>query len=383
MDKKTRVWLVVLAFLLIVVLGMCVFFKLKLDEANARCDTVDNENPDVADATEVPGAEYEPEAGSEDNMGAADTADVPNTPEYTPEEVQVLTEELEASKAREAELETEVATLQVEVDAYRAKEMAAEANAEQTAEEPDETGIETQKNEETTFDIEAIQTENSELVIELDAALAENELLDSELDAVKAENEGLNTEIDTIQSENERLSSELETVKAENVSLSEEIETVRGENAALNSELSEANLNNEELMVHLDEALAENLRLEDELDIVYSSLAHTDVQLQAYRSDAEYELSDVINIASDGVSAEYTYVCTAAEGNTVVCELSVDDMTVFASDKMVSGDSFSAFELNVPLSSGSCEALLTVITYRQDNSIASRITMPVMVVVQE
>ena len=429
MDKKYRVWLVVLAFLLIVVLSMCVFFKLKLDDISekyddAMIDVVNDteamsEDTKEADEAETSGKseDYSENESVEQSDAAveAEATDKPyvevetvdesttandevnavedQTHEYTPEQIAAMREELDASRAREVELEAEVERLRSEVDLYRSDdpskmvEQGADVSGMSETTAVDESGAvekpATAENGEADAELKLAIEEKESLGAELDAVKAENESLSAELDAAKAENETLEAELNTAVSENEDLSSKIETISAENERLNGEMEAAYSENELLSSALDDATTSNGELGEQLEAALADNERLAGELDVANAQLDVVDMQLRAYRGDAEYELSDIINVAADGMSAEYHYACSASEGNFTVCELSIADEVIFVSDKMVSGDSIEGFVLIRPLESGSHEALLTELNYRQDGSIASRISMPVMVVVQK
>ena len=327
MDNKSKVWLIVLAFLMIAALTMCVVFKLKLDDVSDKYEAV------VAAAEATPSvtvvsteAAVTPDAtGTEEPTAEpVDATDEPVFSGYTLDEVEQMALDLEQARAHEIELEAEVASLQAEVDAY----------------ETDAEG-----------DIDT----------------------DTRIEAMKAENEVLAAKVDVLSEDNAVLTSDLEYANAEK--------------AALEKELESANAANETIAAELEAVNAENQQLSIDLEAANARISELDAEISEFRKDdtaaAVVYVEDAVNVASDGVSAQYDYTCGAPEGSTAVCQLFMGDMELYTSPELKSGEKLVSFEMAEALAAGNHEGTLTVTTYRADGSVASRITLPVTIVVAE
>ena len=82
MEKKIRVWLVVLLFLLLAALAMCVSFKLRLDDVNEKYNAVISATPEATlEATLEATPEVTPDATATEE---------PTVAGYTAEEVEAM-----------------------------------------------------------------------------------------------------------------------------------------------------------------------------------------------------------------------------------------------------------------------------------------------------
>lgn len=341
MDNKSKVWLIVLAFLMIAALTMCVVFKLKLDDVSDKYEAV------VAAAEATPSvtvvsteAAVTPDAtGTEEPTAEpVDATDEPVFSGYTLDEVEQMALDLEQARAHEIELEAEVASLQAEVDAY----------------ETDAEG-----------DIDT----------------------DTRIEAMKAENEVLAAKVDVLSEDNAVLTSDLEYANAEKAALEKELESANAANETIAAELEAVNAENQQLSGELEAANAENQQLSSDLEAANARISELDAEISEFRKDdtaaAVVYVEDAVNVAADGVSAKYDYTCGAPEGSTAVCQLFMGDMELYTSPELKSGEKLVSFEIAEALAAGNHEGTLTVTTYRADGSVASRITLPVTIVVAE
>ena len=212
MDKKMKVWLYVLLFLLIAALVVCVIFKLTLDDVNAKYIAALDA---AANATAEPYAT--PEQSEEPTAEPVSATDEPAVAGYTADEVLTMAEELDAANARVAELEETVVSLENEVASLETEVEG------MTAAAADDTLYAAQLAE--------AQAENDSIRAELDTAKADLNTAKAELDAAKAE-------LDTAKAGLDASEAEAEKLKAENEGLKEDLNAADARIAELENELN-------------------------------------------------------------------------------------------------------------------------------------------------
>lgn len=338
MDKKTKVWLYVLLFLLIAALVVCVIFKLTLDDVNAKYIAALDA---AANATAEPYAT--PAESEEPTAEPVSATEEPTVAGYTADEVLTMATELDAANARVAELEGEVAELEgrvAELETEVESITAASADGTLAAEQLTEA-----------------QAENDSLKAELDSANAELATAEAELDAATAELEIVKAEADTAKTELETATAELETAKAE-------LETAK-------AELNTAQADVERLQ-------AENEALRGDLEAADARVAKLENELNGYRSaDAAVGTEVGDNVRVSGKQAEFGYTNNA--GLQAVCTLKLDGEALFVSEKLAPGENIESFELTKELAQGTYEAEFTVELYREDGSVSTRTILPVTI----
>lgn len=184
MDKRSRIWIIVLALLLAAALALCVFFKLRLDDMIDEYDAVvagRTKAEQTSAETETPTEQPTDEPTAEPTVELADEPDAADDPRDS--EIETLNAELEAAREREDALRAENERLEAELAAYS-----------ETTAEPESTA-------------------------------------DAEAEALQADLAAARTEI-------EALTARAETAEAEIAAMTERAETAEAELAMANAELA-------------------------------------------------------------------------------------------------------------------------------------------------
>ena len=354
MDKKIRVWLYVLLFLLIASLIMCVIFKLTLDDVNGKYMALLNDGADAAPQATVavtPGAE---DTGVPATQEPVSPTEEPTLAGYTEAQVLTMADELDAANARIAELEGREAELETanariaelegcEVELETANARIAELEGEAAALEDEVAGLEARVAElETGAENTADAAQQTE---ELDAVKTELDAARAELDAAKAELDTAKAELDTAKAELDTAKAELDTAKAE---------------------LDSVAAQRDEALAALEEADAEIASLEGELDMYRAE------------SSAGGEFGDAVRVK--GTEGEFEF--TNSSAMNVVCRIVIGDEELYVSGMIAPGETLTAFTAAFEPEAGSHEAMLVVESIRDDGSVASRMSIPVTVIAE-
>ncbi len=320
MDKRSRIWIIVLALLLAAALALCVVFKLRLDDMSDRYD--------AADAQRIAAEEKLAETAKPTNEPTDEPA---ATEDPRDGEIETLTAELEAAQAREIELQAENESLNAELAKYY------DATAEP----------------ESAVDVDALQAELEAARTDVEALTERAETAEEEIAAMAAVSEAAAAELTAATGRAETAEAELAamTKRAENAEAELAVQTGRAE--AAEAELAKANA---------------------ELAAYH---ANADV------ADGEKHLSaaadDVVYVSADGVSAEYAVNNNTASGNSIVFELSLDGEVIYASEKLAPGEQIDGFTLASALNPGSYEASVSIKTLNSRGDVISVITTTVTI----
>ena len=328
MDKRSRIWIIVLALLLLAALALCVVFKLRLDNMSDRYDAADARRREAEQKlaeTETPTDEPTDEPTEEPTEEPTDepTGDPDTAGDDREGDIETLTAELEAALERESALQTENESLKAELAAYSA-----------ATQEP-----------ENTVDAEALQAELDAARTELDALTERAETAEAELTALSASSESAAEEL----AEMTQRAETAETALAEMTQRAETAET----------------------------ALAE---MTQRAETAEAELAMANAELAAYRAGTDVaegekhfsaSAEDVVYVSADGVSAEYAVVNSAASGNSIIFELSLDGEIIYTSEKLLPGEQIEGFTLNSVLEPGSYDGAVSIKTMNARGEVIS------------
>lgn len=327
MDKRSRIWIIVLTLLLAAALALCVVFKLRLDDMSEKYEAVSAEDQPAAtgdtEAEDQPAAtgdtEAEDQPGMAGDAGDDETASAPAaTVDPRDGEIAALNAELEEARARADELQTENDGLKAELAAC--SDSAVNAEEMQT-------------------ELADVHAENETLAVRVttaEAALAEAEKRAEAAETALAEAENRAETAEAALAEAERRAETAETALAE---------------AEKRAETAEAQL----------------------------AAYHTEF----YAADGEKHLSAeadaVVRVSADGVSTEYAIANNASSGNSVIFELSLDGNTIYESPKLSPGQRVDSFKLNDVLEPGDYAASLSIKTMNSEGNVISTVVTPVTI----
>ena len=436
MDKKSRIWLIVLALLLAVALILCVVFKLRADELDRRTVALKDEL-----AAALITAEPTVEPVDDDAAAIAELET----------RISELSAQLEAAQLHEAELRAQADLMAVEIETLHAANaecdhqtqldekqteldtLQAELELKQTELTAMQTEIETNAVDIASLrseldvkqtELDALQAQLDEKQTELDALQAELDInavdmasLQAELDANASDMVSLLAELDTSAADIASLQAEIDANEADIASLQAEIDANEADIAGLTAELeakqaeldtaaaglaaaetalsdmtaqrdtavadlAEAGAKVEELTAVLDTVSVEYAALEAQLAEALSAQADA-ASLDEGEFHASATMQEVVSVASDGVSAIYDLTNSNMSGNSIIFELKLDGEVIYTSGKLAPGESLPEFSLEDPLAAGIYEANASIITLSADGGVSSRMSVPVTVTVAE
>lgn len=320
MEKKSKVWIIVLAVLLAVTLALGVFCKLELDAANEKYRASRDETRALAG------------------------------------QVDQLTEELDQAKATQ-----------------EAADPATQEPTQKPTQEPS-----AQPTEDTaaalTEEMETLRQENQRLQAELDGkadvetrlANAQTELADTKAELAQAQ-----ADLESARTGHTDTAADLEAEKSARAQAESDLEQARTELADTKAELDAVRAE----LTQTQTKLADTQKALEAYRLAFAG------EEEGSRHSAT-ALDQTVQVASDGVTATYLLENTAASGNSLSFRLEVAGEEVFASEKLAPGQSITTFQLENPLTAGEYEGALTVITYGKDGVASSKMTTPVTVSVE-
>lgn len=317
MDKRSRIWIIVLTLLLAAALVLCVVFKLRLDDMSEKYEAVSAEDQPAATGD----TEAEDQPGIAGDAGDDETASAPAaTVDPRDGEISALNAELEEARARADELQTENDGLKAELAAC--SDSAVNAEEMQT-------------------ELADVHAENETLAVRVttaEAALAEAENRAEAAETALAEAENRAETAEAALAEAERRAETAETALAE---------------AEKRAETAEAQL-----------ALA---------------AYHTEFYAADGEKHLSAEADAVVRVSADGVSTEYAIANNASSGNSVIFELSLDGNTIYESPKLSPGQRVDSFKLNDVLEPGDYAASLSIKTMNSEGNVISTVVTPVTI----
>ena len=90
-------------------------------------------------------------------------------------------------------------------------------------------------------------------------------------------------------------------------------------------------------------------------------------------------LGDVLKVAADGVSVEWSYTNDSISGNAVVLTILLDDVEFYRSGLIKPGESLEGFALSRALANGSYEAVAVMSVCDAEGAVVSSTRVPVTI----
>lgn len=394
MDRKNRVWLIVLLVLFLAAVAGVIVVRLQLNDSRADYAaahiqlTTEQENV-AALQSELQAAEEEAQQLSADlEAQAAETESQQKVAEEAQARVAQLEADLETSEAKVAELETGLSDAQAKI---------AELESQPTAEPsepiaaPDATQTPQPADDVETPSLQAFAGRMSEIM--------DSELSDAEKLTALAEMEAeLSGEATTAQESSDpenaaqmeadlaQAQSAVAELEGQLAASGEEMERLQAQIDALSAQSETDAAALEELEAQLAQAQETSAALEAELAAAREDYERRLNELEAYmlRRDltegeamTSTDAASTIRIAADGVTGAWSYTNRTVSGNTVVLSLSVDGEELYRSEPLAPGEGIEQVELSRPLAPGTyaAEAVTRVLDAQGVEQFASRVVV--------
>ena len=125
-----------------------------------------------------------------------------------------------------------------------------------------------------------------------------------------------------------------------------------------------------------------------QLEAANAELAARIAELEAYRLNRELTegeaytastLSDVLKVADDGGTVEWSYPNDSISGNAVVLSILLDGEELYRSAQIQPGESVEGIALNRALSTGSYPAMAVMSVYDAEGAVVSATRVPVTI----
>ena len=159
----------------------------------------------------------------------------------------------------------------------------------------------------------------------------------------------------------------------------------------MNEELSALNDTVSSLQDSLDGEKDTVAQLQAQLEAALAQYERVLAELRAYRISREltegeaYTSTETVNaiaIAKDGVTGTWKFTNMAISGHDVVLEIVLDGQVLYTSQPIAPGESIDTIALNVPLASGTYDAMALTKTYGADGSYQSGTRTPITLIVE-
>lgn len=394
MDRKNRVWLIVLLVLFLAAVAGVIVARLQLNDSRADYAaahiqlTTEQENV-AALQSELQAAEEEAQQLSADlEAQAAETESQQKAAEEAQARVAQLEADLETSEAKVAELETGLSDAQAKI---------AELESQPTVEPPKPTAAPDAT--QTPQPTDGVETPSLQAFAGRMSEIMDSELSDAEKLTALAEMEAeLSGEATTAQdSSDPENAAQMEADLAQAQSAVAELE---GQLAASGEEMEQLQAQIDTLSAQSETDAAALEELEAQLAQAQETSAALEAELAAAREDYERRLAEMeaymlrrdltegeamtstdaastIRIAADGVTGAWSYTNRTVSGNTVVLSLSVDGEELYRSEPLAPGEGIEQVELSRPLAPGTyaAEAVTRVLDAQGVEQIASRVVV--------
>ena len=233
--------------------------------------------------------------------------------------------------------------------------------------------------------LDELKAELADYVSELNAALEEIVAQEAALAASVDSIETLEAELTQAQARVEELTAAI----AEGEGTIAELETQLKElTAQSESDIALAASQIEELSSRIaaEEAMVADLTAQ--LEAANAELAARIAELEAYRLNRELTegeaytastLSDVLKVADDGVTVEWSYTNDSISGNAVVLSILLDDVEFYRSGLIQPGESLEGITLSRALVNGSYEAVAVMRVCDAEGAVVSSTRVPVTI----
>lgn len=408
MDRKNRVWLIVLLVLFLAAVAGVIVVRLQLNDSRADYAaahiqlTTEQENV-AALQSELQTAEEEAQQLSADlEAQAAETESQQKAAEEAQARVAQLEADLETSEAKVAELEanletsgTKVAELETGLSDAQAK--IAELESQPTVEPPEPTAAPDAT--QTPQPTDGVETPSLQVFAGRMSEIMDSELSDAEKLTALAEMEAeLSGEATTAQESSDpenaaqmeadlaQAQSAVAELEGQLAASGEEMEQLQAQIDALSAQSETDAAALEELEAQLAQAQETSAALESELAAAREDYERRLNELEAYmlRRDltegeamTSTDAASTIRIAADGVTGAWSYTNRTVSGNTVVLSLSVDGEELYRSEPLAPGEGIEQVELSRPLAPGTyaAEAVTRVLDAQGVEQFASRVVV--------
>ena len=266
--------------------------------------------------------------------------------------------------------------------------------------------------DDTRMQIDEIYSDIDEIVNAADGAMTDEEKVQA-LDELKAELADyvgeLNAALEEIAAQEAALAASvdsIETLEAELTQAQARVDELTAAIAAgeetiadLETQLAELTAQSESdiaLAASQIEELSSRIAAEEatvadltaQLEAANAELAARIAELEAYRLNRELvegdaytasTLGDVLKVAADGVSVEWSYTNDSISGNAVVLSILLDGEELYRSAQIQPGESLEGVALNRALEAGSYEAVAVMSVYDAEGAAVSSTRVPVTV----
>lgn len=319
MDRKNKVWLIVLIVLLVLAVAGMVVSRNQLTDKQAEFDAV---NAQLTQAQES-------NAALESDLTKAQ------------EEVERLTESLAGVQSAEP------------TEAPEVSEQATETPTDAPTEAPAESA-----------DVQSLEAELAQTQSDLDAqraavTAAETALADrqAQLDAANADIAAMEAQIAEMTTETQNDADALAELKAQ-------LEAALCERDAIAAELEAARAEYEKRAAELEAYLLSRELVDGEAHVATTAVRE-------------------IGVSADGMTAACSYTNTSVSGNAVVLTIVCDGKELFRSAPIAPGESVTEAALTEALAAGEYEASMVTTVYNDDGAVQLESRVPVTLKVAE
>ncbi len=421
MDRRNRVWLILLAVLLVAAIAGVIFVNRQLAESkqtlavlNTEFDDVNAQLEEARQAGEDAQAQLtQAQTQSEKLQAELDDA-LMQSEDYQAQlsEAQSHSEELEAQLNK---AQTESEDLQVQLEAARedqkslieSQQVSEEAIAtlegevqayeKQVAELEEDAARAENRIIDLTRELEKMQTAEGEAEPasdqnvatsepEQEATARQTDNLSSEEDAGSQQNPAeMELQLEQAQAHAEELSAALTKSEETIATLEEELEDLRNQHQSdsadaearieeLNAQIEKEKLNAQELGDRVQEA-------RDQLDHLYAELAVYKMERELGEGEAysAATLENEIVVAAGEAAAHWQYVNDARSGNEVILSIELDGEEIYRSASLLPGEMLENFQFDRVLESGKYEAVAVTRIYDEAGELRSTTRMPVVI----
>lgn len=433
MDRKNKVWLIVLIVLLILAVTGMVVSRNQLAGKQAEYDAVSAQlteaqdasaalKAEVAQLTDSLAAEQEKVAELESSAGAA----AESAAAELEAQIAGLEEALAAAETKVAELSaaepteaTETPVESTEAPAEPAKVVLAETVEWRAAPGEDAQALTSLNAGETLNSMNQAATDNlgaewicvemngqtgwipASAVKTADAAEQVAAIMDSD-----ASDEEKLAEMQALEAELVRMISDLEAQRDTVTAAEEALAAKQVELDAANEAIAALEVQISEMTAQTESEVAARAKLETQLASAHDEAAAIAAELDAARAEYEKHVGELeaymlsrelidgeahiattsaseITVAADGVTAVCSYTNTSVSGNAVVLTIVSGEKELYRSAPIAPGESVAEVTLTEALAAGEHEAIAVTTVYNEDGTVQLESRVPVTLKVAE
>ena len=233
--------------------------------------------------------------------------------------------------------------------------------------------------------LDALKAELADYVGELNAALEEIAAQESALAASVDSIETLEAELTQAQARVEELTAAIADGETTIADLEAQLQELTAQSE---SDIALAASQIEELTSRIAAEEEKVADLTAQLEAANAELAARIAELEAYRLNRELvegdaytasTLGDVLKVADDGVSVEWSYTNDSISGNAVVLSILLDGEELYRSGLIQPGESLEGVALNRALEAGSYEAVAVMSVCDAEGAAVSSTRVPVTI----